>query len=84
MRKEKMDVARARQTAEAIRSEMNELDMQLQSDIQSLEGAYDPASEELKEINLKPKSTNMSLRIFGLAWMPYRKDRGGRLSPDWS
>ena len=58
--------------------------MQLQADIQSLEGAYNPASEELKEINLKPKSTNMSLRIFGLAWMPYRKDRGGRLSPDWS
>ncbi|UCF02138.1 MAG: ATP-binding protein [Deltaproteobacteria bacterium] len=84
MRKEKMDVARARQTAEAIRNEMNELEMQLQADIQSLEGAYDPASEELKEINLKPKSTNMSLRIFGLAWMPYRKDRGGRLSPDWS
>ena len=84
MRKEKMDVARARQTAEAIRNEMNELDMQLQADIQSLEGAYDPALEELNEISVKPKSTNMSLRIFGLAWMPYRKDRGGRLSPDWS
>lgn len=84
MRKEKMDVARARQTAEAIRNEMNELDMQLQSDIQSLEGAYDPASEELEETSVKPKSTNMSLRIFGLAWMPYRKDTGGRLSPDWS
>jgi hypothetical protein len=67
MRKEKMDVGRARETAEAIRGEMNELEMQLQADIQSLEEAYDPASEELKEISLKPKSTDMSLRVFGLA-----------------
>jgi multidrug resistance efflux pump len=84
MRKEKMDVARARETAEAIREQLNQLELQLQEDIQKLEDAYDPASEELKEIKVKPKSTDMSLRLFGLAWMPYRKEVGGGLGPDWS
>ena len=84
MRKEKMDVARARETAEAIREQLNQLELHLQEDIQKLEDAYDPASEELKEIKLKPKSTDMSLRLFGLAWMPYRKEVGGGLGPDWS
>jgi len=84
MRKEKMDVARARETAEAIREQLNQLELQLQGDIQKREDAYDPASEELKEIKLKPKSTDMSLRLFGLAWMPYRKEVDGRLGPDWS
>jgi hypothetical protein len=83
MRKEKMDVARARETAEAIREQLNQLELQLQGDIQKLEDAYDPASEELKEIKVKPKSTDMSLRLFGLAWMPYRKEVDGGLGPDW-
>jgi hypothetical protein len=81
--KEKMDVARARQTAEAIREQMNQLESQLQGDIQNLEGTYDPASEELKEIKVKPKTTDISLRLFGLAWMPYRKEVDGGLVPDW-
>jgi hypothetical protein len=84
MQKEKMDVTRARETAEAIREQLNQLELQLQGDIQKLEETYDPASEELKEIKVSPKSTDMSLRLFGLAWMPYRKEVDGALRPDWS
>ena len=83
MRKESMDVARAQQTAEAVKQEMAELDGQLQSDIDSLEASYDPASEQLEEVLVKPKSTDITLEAFGLAWMPYRKGSDGRLSPDW-
>lgn len=81
--KEKMDVARARETAEAIREQLSQLELQLQGDIQNLEGTYDPASEELKEIKVQPKTSDMSLRLFGLAWMPYRKEVDGGLGPDW-
>ena len=84
MQKEKMDVTRARESAEAIREQLNQLELQLQGDIQNLEATYDPASEELTEIKVNPKSTDMSLRLFGLAWMPYRKEVDGSLGPDWS
>ncbi len=83
MRKESMDVARAQQTAAAVKHEIDELDERLQSDIDSLDATFDPADEELQEVTVKPQSTNITLEVFGLTWMPYRKDVGGRLSPDW-
>jgi hypothetical protein len=83
MRKESMDVARAQETAAAVKHEMAELDERLQSDIDSLDATFDPADEELEEVSVKPQSTNITLEAFGLTWMPYRKDAGGRLSPDW-
>jgi RNase P protein component len=63
--------------------EMAELDRQLQSDIDGLEASYDPTAEQLDEVMVKPKSTDITLEAFGLAWMPYRKGADGRLSPDW-
>jgi len=83
MRKERMDVARAQETAEAIREQLNRLELQLQNDIQNLEGTYDPASEKLTEIRVQPKTTDMSPKLFGLAWLPYRKEADGGLVPDW-
>ncbi len=83
MRKESMDVARAQETAAAVKQEMAELDQLLQSDIDNLEASYDPAAAELEEVLVKPKSTDITLETFGLTWMPYRKDASGRLSPDW-
>jgi hypothetical protein len=83
MRKERLDVARARETAAAVKHEMAALDERLQSDIDSLDAAFDPADETLDEVMVKPQSTNITLEVFGLTWMPYRKDATGRLSPDW-
>ena len=83
MRKESMDVARAQETTVAVKQEMGELDERLQSDIDSLDAAFDPANEELEEVSVKPRSTDITLEVFGLTWMPYRKDAGGRLTPDW-
>jgi len=83
MGKEKMDVARARETAEAVRQQLAELETRLQQDIDGLEATFDPSSETLEEVRVKPKSTDITLRIFGLTWLPYRKDIEGRLSPDW-
>ena len=40
-------------------------------------------AEQLDEVMVKPKSTDITLEAFGLAWMPYRKGADGRLSPDW-
>jgi hypothetical protein len=83
MRKESMDVARAQETAAAVKQEIAELDERLQTEIDSLEGTFDPAAEELEEIMLKPKSTDIALEVFGLTWLPYRKSADGRLAADW-
>ena len=83
MRKESMDVAQAQETTEAVKQQMAELDQHLQDDIAKLEASFDPAAEELEEVMVKPRSTDITLETFGLTWMPYRKGADGRLSPDW-
>ena len=83
MRKEKMDVARARERAEAVRKELAEQEARLQEDIARLEMQFDPESEPLEEIRIAPKLSDIAMEIFGLAWLPYRKSDQGHFVPDW-
>jgi hypothetical protein len=78
-----MDVVLAHERAEAIRSRLMELEEQLQEDIDAMQFSFDTQAEELSEIHIKPKSRDITLKSFGLVWMPYRKNAGGGQSPDW-
>jgi hypothetical protein len=84
MGKESMDVGRARERAQAVQSQLEEMEARLQEDIAALEAGFDATTEELEEIRIYPKKTGMTTRLFGLIWMPYRKGDGGRLAPDWA
>jgi len=83
IRKESMDVQRAQETFEATKLALEELDQRLQADIERIEAAFDPATETIQEIPIKPKSSDITLEFFGLVWMPYRRDARGQLAPDW-
>ncbi len=84
MRKEKMDVERAKERAESVQIQMQELEEKLQDDIDKIEITMDPSSITLEEMDIYPKSTNLALEVFGLVWLPYRRDAKGRITPDWS
>jgi len=84
VRKEAMDVARARETLEATRVQLQELEARFQADVERLEASFDAGNEQLQEILIKPKSTDMTMEFFGLVWMPYRRDARGQLAPDWA
>jgi hypothetical protein len=84
MRKETMDVARAQERSAAIEAQLADLETRMQTDIEKIEFSFDPQFEELEEISVKAKSTDITLEIYGLAWVPYRKGVDGRLGPDWS
>jgi hypothetical protein len=83
MKKEKMDVERARARAGEIQGRMEELEARLQEDIDQLEFTFDPTSEKIEEVRIKPKSRDITLHLYGLAWLPFRRDSQGRLSADW-
>ena len=83
MRKEKMDVERARDSAEALRAQMAEMDARLSADIADLESGFDSSAETLDEIRIKPKSADITLEFFSLVWLPFRRDSAGQLSADW-
>ncbi len=84
MQKETMDVTRAQERSAAIEAQLIDLEARMQADIEKIEFSFDPEFEELEEISVKPKSTDITLEVFGLAWVPYRKNAAGQLGPDWS
>lgn len=83
MQKEKMDVARAQERANAVQEQIQELEQRLQDDIDSLEASLDAGTEELEEVRVLPTSRDIALEMFGLVWLPYRRDTAGHVSPDW-
>ena len=75
---------RARERAESLKEQLEQLEARLQADIDNLETTLDPASETLKEIRVEPRSTDIAVEFFGLVWLPFRRDASGRLMPDWA
>ncbi len=82
-RKEAGDVARAKQTATKVRADLNVLSVSLEKEIDALESAYDAQAEELVEVQVKAKATDVHVPIVGLIWMPYRESGDGRLEAAW-
>jgi hypothetical protein len=81
--KEAADVKRAKQTAEKVRKDLAALNKALEKEVAELDDTYDAQDEELKEIEIKPKLTDIHIPLVGLVWMPYRDSGDGRLVPAW-
>ena len=82
-RKEAADIARAKQTADKVSSDLVALDQKLQLEIAALNTRFDAGSEELHEITIRAKSTDIHVSLHGLVWMPYQSDENRRLRPAW-
>lgn len=81
--KEGEDVGRAQESVEAINQQMTELDAQFKAETDSLEKSSDPQTEQLETISLKPKKSNISVKLLTLAWAPYWHDAGGQAVSGW-
>lgn len=82
-RSEAADVARARASADKVRSDIDELNAALQVEIDALDTAYDAQSDELTEVLIRAKVAEVQVPLFGLLWMPYRDSGEGRLEAAW-
>jgi len=82
-RKQAGDVDRARQTAEKLRADFAALNDALGDEIAALGSSYRAQDEELQEIVVRPKATDINLSLLALVWLPYTRDDSGRLQPDW-
>ncbi len=80
--KEAGDVGRAEETIVAIQGQLKELQREFQTEVDNIE-EFDAQFEELKEISVKPKSTDINIHVVGLLWRPYLRDSGGSLEPNW-
>jgi len=77
-RQQQSDVARAKETVEAYKKQLEELNAQFEAESAALEDKIDPLSEELETVVIKPKKTDIDVQLVSLVWAPYRDD-----APAW-
>lgn len=73
--KEKQDVARAQETLERLKAQHAELEQELEREIDELESARDAATEKLETVALRPRRSDVEVKLVTLAWLPF-DDRG--------
>jgi len=83
-RKEAGDVARARETADKVRADLDALNAELEREVAALDTAFDAQAEELEEITVRAKAVDIRVTLLALVWMPFAPDADGRLRPAWS
>ncbi len=68
--KESQDVARSQETVEAVQQQMAATDADFKTETDALVSKIDPMTEALTTLTIKPKKTNISIRLLTLAWAP--------------
>lgn len=68
--KQASDVQRAMEKLEKYRDQLDELELELAEETQAIELKYDSLTEELDVIELKPRKSDIDVRIVAVAWAP--------------
>jgi hypothetical protein len=66
--KESEDIARVKQTVDAIAEQRKQLDADLAAETAAIEAATDVLKETFEKIAIKPKRTNVAVKLVALVW----------------
>ena len=81
--KERQDVGRAKETVEAYKQELADLDAQMKQETDALAGASDASSEPLETLSVRPTKQNVMVKLVALAWAPAWRDSQGHITDAW-
>jgi hypothetical protein len=77
--KQSGDVQRARESAEAVRQQIQALEAELQEELSARSAATDPTNEKLERVSVRPKKADITVKPVRLVWRPYRGN-----APAWT
>ena len=80
--KESQDVERAEENVAALSQKLSDLDAEFQAETAALERSFDPQTEQLEKVSLKPTKANIAVKLVTLAWAPYWHE-SGEVKPAW-
>jgi len=73
--KESQDVGRAEDNVAAVSQKIADLEAEFQAETAALENTFDPQTEPLEKVSLKPTKANISVKLVTLAWAPYSNEK---------
>jgi hypothetical protein len=82
--KESGDVGRAEETVGSLQQQLADLEAQFKEETDALGARFDPSTEQFETVTLRPKKTNITVKVVALAWAPAWRDAAGNASPAWS
>ena len=77
--KQSGDVERAGETVDSRKAQLAELEAELQSELASLETDWSAKAEQLEEVAVRPRATDITLQFCGIGWLPFIEDSMGNL-----
>jgi hypothetical protein len=75
--KEQGDIQRAKETLDVARQQKADLEAQIRTELDTMSSAFDPQTETLVPLPVRPKRTDVTIQVVGLAWVPYVQDAHG-------
>ncbi len=79
--KEREDVGGANESLESVRARRAEIEAQLQSEIEQLAAANDPAALPIEATSIRPRKSDVTVEGVSLVWVPYWVGSGGGARP---
>ncbi|HEY0728103.1 MAG TPA: hypothetical protein VGD38_08555, partial [Pyrinomonadaceae bacterium] len=81
--RESDDVGRAEDNVAAISQRLADLEAEFKAEVETLERSFDPTTEQLETLSLKPTKANINVKLLTLVWAPYSHDAQGAARPAW-
>jgi hypothetical protein len=72
--KESGDVSRAEESLNNYKIQLEELQDKFQDELDAFQDKFDLAIEQLETIKIRPKKTNISIKLFNFIWVPLTDD----------
>ncbi|HET9479533.1 MAG TPA: hypothetical protein VFO72_09315 [Pyrinomonadaceae bacterium] len=77
------DVDRAEENVASVMQKLADLEADFRAEAATLERSFDPATEPLDTLSLKPTKANINVKLLTLVWVPYWHDANGEPKPAW-
>jgi phage host-nuclease inhibitor protein Gam len=76
---QKADVERAREDVASLQAQLQELEAELREEIASIAADYERIDADVEDLAIAPRKSDITVDRVALAWVPCRRDGGGRI-----
>jgi hypothetical protein len=79
--REKDDVKRAREDLKVLEQQLQDLQLEFESQVEKLHARVDPDRMVVERFRLRPRKGDMTVQTVGLLWTPWRLNAGNTIEP---
>ena len=81
--KQSDDVGRAEDNVAAVTQRLADLEAEFKAEVETIERSFDPQTEPLGTVSLKPTKANINVKLLTLVWAPYWQTAEAQAKPAW-